>query len=245
MKLFKSKIIYFLHIYKTGGTSVWELLCRNFSVEKILNLYSPTGSSGKIEELIGLYDNLSVPPKTKIVYGHYAYGIHLKFDLPYSYICFVRNPVDRMLSMYYHYQRLDENWQRKIQGAYSDYCDLFGGFDSLESFINCTDLHNQQCMFLTGVSTKEIAKNQEFYAQMAIDNLSKDFSFVGLNEEFETSLFKLKKILKLKTLDFKYRNLGVNKPKDMKISGVNEEIIREKSRADSIIYEHVRKNLFK
>ncbi|HNW69517.1 MAG TPA: sulfotransferase family 2 domain-containing protein [Bacteroidales bacterium] len=250
MKYFwRNKIIYFLHIYKTGGTTLNDLLFKNFSSNEIVNLYIPYISTGQLGEIFKVRDNLQISGKTKIIYGHYAYGIHYKYShLPYTYMCYVRDPFTRLVSTYYHLLRMDPDWQFQILSRLSPkYPSLEHVIENLPGFNEYADfkgLQNQQCMFITGETPAVIEKDQVYYAKMAIDNLDRDFSFIGLQEEFEESLQRIKKILKLKTTEYAYKNLGTNKPESIENLKNLKEIVYEKSRADCLIYEYAKKRFY-
>ncbi len=238
MKYFwRDKIIYFLHIYKTGGTTLNDMLFKNYLSNEIVNLYIPYISTGQLGEIFKVRDNLQISKKAKIIYGHYAYGIHHKYShLPYTYMCYVRDPFTRLVSTYYHLLRMDPNWQFQILSRLSP------RYLSLESVID--NLPNQQCMFITGETPAVIEKDQVYYAKMAIDNMERDFSFIGLQEEFEESLQRLKKILKLRTTEYSYKNLGTNKPENISNEKQLREIVYEKSKADLLIYEYAKKRFY-
>jgi len=245
----KRKIIYFVHIYKTGGTTINKLLYKNYKSEELIDLYIPYMSTGQSGEIFDIHDKLLLTKKTKIVYGHYAYGIHLKNPMqPYTYMCFVRNSIDRLISTYYHLKRMDIEWQfrilNKLDPGIMSQQDVWSKFPDLASYLQYDGLQNQQCMFLVGLTPDIIEKDQEYYAKMAIDNIDRDFSFVGMQEEFEESLIRLKKILKLKTTDYEYMNLGVNKPQEISYDVKIREIVNEKSRADKIIYEYIKNKFY-
>lgn len=250
MKYFwRDKIIYFLHIYKTGGTTLNDMLFKNYLSNEIVNLYIPYISTGQLGEIFKVRDNLQISQKTKIIYGHYAYGIHNKFThLPYTYMCYVRDPLTRLVSTYYHLLRMNTDWQFQILSRLSpNYVSVESVIEklpSIETYVEFKGVQNQQCMFITGQTPSVIEKDQVYYAKMAIDNMERDFSFIGLQEEFEESLRRLKLILKLKTLEYSYKNLGVNKPENISNEKQLREIVSEKSKADLLIYKYAKKRFY-
>jgi len=250
MKYFwRDKIIYFLHIYKTGGTTLNDMLFKNFSESEIINLYIPYISTGQLGEIFKVRENVNISKITKIVYGHYAYGIHKKYNhLPFTYMCYVREPYARLVSTYYHLLRMDSEWQFQILsrlcGDYTTVDSVIGKLPDLSTYLRYNGLQNQQCMFITGQTPLVINKDPVYYAKMAIDNLERDFSFVGLQEEFEESLRRLNKLLKLKTTEYSYKNLGINKPENISNEKQLREIVCENSKADLLIYEYAKKRFY-
>lgn len=250
MPLFrKRKIIYFLHLYKTGGTTINDLLFRNYMPDEVVNLYVPSMSTGQSGEIFRIHDELQMTDRLKVVYGHYAYGIHRKFpEVPYRYYCFVREPFDRLISTYYHLIRLEGEWQYRILNlldpGFASQEEVQRNFPDPATYLAYDGLQNQQCMFITGMTPEVIARDQVYYAKMAIDHLEREFGFVGLQEDFEGSLKKLQKLLHLKTLNYTWQNQGTNRPETIEDQRRLEELIREKSLADHMIYSFVKKRYF-
>ncbi|MBN2776021.1 MAG: sulfotransferase family 2 domain-containing protein [Bacteroidales bacterium] len=240
----KKQIIYFLHIYKTGGTSVSDLLYRNYLPEEILGLYSKGVNGIDLISLVDLYENIIIPKQTRILYGHFAYGIHEKSDRPYSYMCFLREPIRRLVSMYFNYKRMDKQFKGRIFDEFSFYLKDGSNIDNFEELVNFDIIHNQQCMFLTGESSKDIALNPEYYAELAIKNICREFTFVGITELFDESVRLLIKKLGLESTAFVSQNFCNNKPLDFKIPEELLPIILNKSKADVIIYNYCKDHFY-
>lgn len=97
----------FLHIPKTGGSTIKYHIKKNFKEEEIFevdNLKSPEDSWEEHRKKIRKYlVNLNEEKKKKlrVVIGHNCfYGIHKSFNKESRYILFLRNPVSKIISMY-------------------------------------------------------------------------------------------------------------------------------------------------
>jgi hypothetical protein len=245
----KKKIIYFIHVYKTGGTTVKDLLHRNYSGDQIANLYySPWGSSGHEEEFQRLPSLLEISKKTKVVYGHYLYGLHKNLKRPYKYYVFLRDPLQRIISTYYHLKRLDKEWQfrilRYLDERINSINDLDTYFPDIETYLDYKGIQNQQCMFLTGYMPEKINQDQKYYAKIAIENIKRDFAFTGVTEFFQESLGRLQSLLGLESTDFEYKNLGDNKPKIIDLDNKVLSKFYENSLADTMIYDFVKERYY-
>lgn len=245
----KHRIIYFIHVYKTAGTAVNDFLYQQYKKDEIVNLYVPFLETGPDGAFFRAGDQLTLTKATKMVFGHFPYGVHLKYpDHPYRYICFLRDPFDRLVSTYYHHARLGAEERGRIlekldpEGRWSG----SGGdsFPGLEEFLRFPAVHNHQCMFLTGVPATKIMKDQEYYARLAMDHIEKEFAFVGLQEALEESKLQLQKMLRFKPGTVPHLNKGINKPATIPDEQNLRTWVKEQSRADTLIYEFVRKRFY-
>lgn len=121
----------FMHIPKTGGMSLRNMLFEHFSEEEVY-LHYPT--EGRPE-----------PPKNppKLISGHFYYGIHRQFEpFSYSYVTIVRHPLERLVS---HYRYIFPQLKHP---------------PSFSSFIETERLRNLQTKYVAGGSA-DFKKAQE------------------------------------------------------------------------------------
>ncbi len=217
----------FIHLPKCAGTTLnriieWEYdPMRVFSIDPVLFLWS--------------YKKLNRWPakklaKMQVFKGHMPFGIHSRLPQPSTYITFLRDPVERVISAYYFARNYPlhpkHKWISKL---------------TLEEYVRVSPNHNVQCKYISGRSFVG-----DFHAgdcdantlETAKENLNRYFSLVGLTERFDEGLAILKAMFGWEIS--KYAKFNVTKSRQAKTSlpASTIEFIAERNQYDVALYDY-------
>jgi len=92
----------FMHIPKTAGTSMRLLLEQFFTKKQRVYLYGGEPPGITLEA----FRDLPTDEKehVRLVYGHFRFGVHEWLPQKARYVTMLRDPVDRVVSLYYFYK---------------------------------------------------------------------------------------------------------------------------------------------
>lgn len=180
------ELIFHLHIPKTAGSSIRSAL---------LDAGWVMANTFKIKSIADRRGNL--------ISGHYMFGAFpfFRFGKRTTYVTVLRNPEERMISMYLYVK------DRPMNPFYSLIRNGFRGFWRAPAF------KNMQSRFIAGRLVSFLygrgVIGDEMLFRIASKNLEK-IAFVGIQEKLEGLLVDLKKhgIIDASRSSFEYRNVG-------------------------------------
>ncbi len=190
---------FFLHIPKTAGTTLNDILRANYAQEAVLDVYDNAGFH-KMREL---------PQKDldalQLIQGHmfvHDFDILFANNKNLKAVTFLRNPVARVVSEYHFLKAWPEQHLYKLMNE-----EQIG----LEEFVttNRPQLknHGKNLMVksLCGVREKD---SDDAMLERAWNNLSQRFACFGIVELFDQSLLLLKQALGLESIFYDRRNVN-------------------------------------
>lgn len=238
--------ICFLHIQKTAGTSFTNVVRDVFSNEKVHHfsnfndLYSKTDKVGT--------DNVD------FFFGHLPFYDFFIFCQQPRMITFLRNPVDRVLSQYYHHQNyfrhLNKNCSNPFSGDkinFEEFCELSSGLAEYMDlpkgrFSPFQDYDNAMVRAISGIGRKcNAGEVDEVLLELAKRNLDKMW-FFGISEQLEESMkrffIKAGKFETFKNVYDPLRYFEKQSGRPKIDSEVNNEMAKSLTKYDSMLYEY-------
>ena len=227
------KTVIFLHIPKAAGTTMRYILRNNYPWRECLEVKNVTRSDRYFIRM----DRMSRRRRLSVVMGHFGYGIHKYIHGDFQYLTMLRDPVQRVISIYFFILRKKDH--RLHQAVTSRHMSLEEFIDSeLSAYIN-----NLQTRLLSAVDGRFPLKYipddiGAVELARAKANLAENISAAGIAEQFDESLIQFKKTFGWK--DIRYLPLNVTTDKNMDIPEHAIEKIVDNNRYDLELYEFAR-----
>ena len=206
---------FFMHIPKTGGTTLRKMLTNHFPDGS----YYPSQSDlinnkGKYFNQQELVQKKSILLSKSLIMGHYSVDLIDSLNPNVKTISFFRNPFDRVMSHVKHILNNEEKWK--------------GG--------DPNDVIKHRVKLLGGTQTRMINDSNAKNLQDMLKNIDK-LSFVGILEEFENSI-------KLLNSTFNW-SFEIGKKENVSLSSISESItsksmalICRNIKLDIIVYDY-------
>jgi hypothetical protein len=163
---------FFLHIPKTAGTSLREVVLEHYPPNRTIEVYSH-GPADLEEMRRKAHDAV-------VVYGHFSFGFHELLGTDGRYVTLLRNPVDRVVSFFQHQSR----------DPASEYGEKIAGGMTLKNLLEseqCHQVNNHMVRILSGHLSVETTHNRALL-ERAEANIDAHFDVVGITERMDDSL---------------------------------------------------------
>lgn len=222
----------FLHIQKTAGTSLVHLAARHYGTENII-------THG---------DYVGRPPESLVdvpfVSGHFGYAYARSLIRERVSFTFLRDPAERILSLYYFYRSQDPNLFPMYRIAHESTLGEFLERGLSDPYVRSRIWNNQTWQLAHGYSAPDRRSQGEFSPQELIDLAMahvQEFSYVGLTEEYGDGVRAVTDLLGWSSEGEEVRE---NTNKDRKTAGDLSEregsLIRELTSLDEALYQYVK-----
>lgn len=233
-------VLLFLHIPKTAGkTLINSVLYRHYASHDPNEVcYVPLGimrdpslSPPYIRESSKLRNR-----SLRVVVGHFPFGMHEFISRSCAYVSFLRDPIDRVISLYYHILRYGHEplHDRLIAEKV--------GLDDFVSNISCREAENDQTRRLAGLDVKFNESDSRMLA-LAKGNIRRHFAFVGITERFDESLILLKRQLDWQDVRYIPELVNEHRPRRESLSSSTLDLIAKYNALDIELYDYANNRL--
>ena len=222
------KHIIFLHVPKTGGTTLRDIFNRQYKNDEII-------LTKRLIESENIIKGLNDEEKNRIlmVQGHMKFELHRYFNNKFKYFTMMREPVKRVLSQYTYLLSLKDNPHNLSTDS---------GEMTIREYYDSGDtpqLTNGQTQLISGILIdKDSGKvSSGTILEKAKQNLEKHFLLVGITERFNETLLLLKRELGWKTPYYSRANVTKKKSGRGNIREDDIEFVKEKNHLDIQLYD--------
>jgi hypothetical protein len=167
--------------------------------------------------------------QTRVIQSHLAFGLHRQLDGPATYVTMLREPVDRMISLYYF--TLQDDYRAIHREARES-------LSSLEAFVAggaLLETDNGQVRRLSG-QPAEFGRCTSEMLELARLNIRDHFALVGLSERFDESLLLMRERFGWGPVFYLREKTTARRPARRDLSPATVEAILEHNRLDLELY---------
>lgn len=223
--------VIFLHIGKTAGTTMRQVLRRNFRSPDVM-VIRVRGRAR--EETLERFGELpaEVRAHPRLIMGHTIFGLHEHVPRPSTYITIVRRPSRLVQSQYRFVLRTPGHRHHEVVTS-----QRMGIADYIKSGLSL-EMDNSQTRAIAGDLSTPYGECTDVMLERAKQNLDESFSVAGLTERFEETLILLQKRFGWSHLHYIRANVAPQGP-SVEITDEARDLIDEHNRLDNALYAHV------
>ena len=188
-------VLLFLHLHKTGGTSLREFLKAKCGYKNYYEVYRNKAAGLSEKDYVNKFIALPQEERDRfdLIAGHFGYGLHRFLSRPCVYVTLLRNPLERFCSFYLQLLRGHPRSRELAARNYSieEYLQDREGRKEFQSRVESqlADMIFTPCEGGTMKWTK--SSNMSRDTQAMKSRLSNSFMLVGLSERLDDFAFML------------------------------------------------------
>jgi len=220
----------FLHIPKTAGTTLLNIIARQYPPEAIYSF------GADAHESVAQFKALDEESREKIhlLLGHMAYGLHEYLPNFAGYFTLLRDPAARVISYYNFIRRTPDHYlYDEVMGKDLSLHDL------LESGLPLM-MNDGQVRLLSGAwGEPAFGEVSPALLETAKRSLADSFIVAGLTEQFDKTLYLLKEKLNWqKDITYQRQNVSRQGLKENQLPKATVELIKRVNRQDIALYAY-------
>ena len=224
-------LVIFLHHMKTGGTTLRRIIRRQYPPGAALSVVHRhfDFSSDQFDRVGAAVRERDV----RLVQGHIPFGLHERWQVDATYVTLLREPVDRVVSLYYY----------MLQQHQADFLQD-GRPIGLERFIKseraiAMEVDNAQTRRLSGLNP-EFGRCSREMLDRAREHLHRHFSVVGVTEQFDQTLILLQKTFGWRYPLYTRDNVTRSREKKEALAPGTIELVERYNELDRELYDEAR-----
>jgi hypothetical protein len=171
LNLSQKTMTFFMHIPKTGGTSIRTAIERHNNAINMINIYDsiPRDYAAISSQQFSEMSPFAVA-EIDLVYGHFAYGLHRTVRRKCKYVTVIRDPFSYIQSVYFSHKYVLRR---------SEFVRFTNIFDFARSMRGLY-LDNLFCRWIAGIP--EGPEITSAHLELAKRHIERDFAYVGISD---------------------------------------------------------------
>jgi len=226
----------FLHIGKTAGWTLRQILYRNVPRSLVMRVRPPAHRPRGFLNDEPLKAFAALPEaeraRPRLLVSHMVFGIHESVPRPSAYLTVLRDPVARTISQYRHVVRTE---QHRLHDAAAE------GELTLERYVRsgiALEVDNGQVRALAGDVATPFGECTDAMLERALENLDRHVAVAGLTERFDETLLLLEDAFGWHNLFYVATNTAPKRQRG-EVSAEDRRVIEEQNRLDCELYRRV------
>ena len=222
----------FLHIGKTAGSTMRQVLRRQFPSSEIMLVRSPTRDPKRLrrEDTLAYFAGLPEAERARprLILGHTIFGLHEFVPRPSTYITLLRDPLSLVVSQYGYVRRTPGHWLHETALRLS-----------LEEYVQSglsLEMDNSQTRAISGDVSTEFGRCSREMLEAATRHIDQSFTLVGLTERFDESLVLLGKAFGWSRLAYMRVNVAPSRQRKA-LPSETTDMIRRQNVLDQELYD--------
>lgn len=221
-----TRTVLFLHIPRTAGSTLHGIMKKQYAEDEMFTGQLLFGD--EIASFTALPEERK--RNLKIVKGHFAHGVHDLLPGDHAYMTFLRDPIDRVVSLYHFVKRRPDNSLHEAATSMSLK-------DFVASGVAPTHTDNGMTRFLGGAAMDDFGTITAEVLDRAIVNLEA-CAVIGLTERFDESLLLCRKAFGWnEPVFYERQNVTQNRPAIETLDPETLAAIEATNQLDSILFE--------
>jgi len=182
----------FLHVPKTGGTTLRTLLDAEYAGGVLRMYYRKHGHT--LQDVVADLRKMEAPQwdRYRLVMGHFGWGLHYEVPRPVRYFTLARNPIDLLMSQYLHSRRVADAVHHDVAIAHSLTECLRR--ELVPRWINPLVWHLSDARWQLEMGVRADEPCNEQTLEEATRNVD-EFAVIGLTERFDESVAAMRVLL--------------------------------------------------
>jgi hypothetical protein len=233
------EVCLFLHLPKTAGSTLKACLWDEYAIESANDdgwfhdgiYYFPYGfHKARRPRFTRAVRAALARDDLRAVTGHFWFGLHRHVPRPSVYVTLLRDPVERVVSLYHHVLKVeDELLHDEVVARGASLAEFVAAFA-------CREVDNDQTRRIAGVEPP-FGEVDEAVLEQAKRNL-REFAFVGVTERFDESLLALKRRLGWENVLYLPALVNRDRPAVAALPPGAVEAIEARNEHDRALYEY-------